>query len=690
MNLRFALMLAVGLAFGSIDVSNAQTPLRATYVSVVGNQFYINGEPTYQGRTWNGQRIEGLLFNARLVQGVFDDLNSETASEWAYPDTGRWDAARNTREFVAAMPDWRAHGLLGFTINLQGGSPHGYSNKQPWHNSAFEADGSLRPDYMPRLESILTRADELGMVVILGYFYFGQDERLKDESAVINATDNVTRWVLNKGFRNVLVEICNETNDKSYRHEILRTARIHELLEFVRGTSVGGRRLLAGVSYWGNVVPKENAVRHSDYILLHGNGVHEPQGIIDLVRQTRNVSGYRGQPIVFNEDDHFDFDQSTNNFTAAIGEYASWGYFDYRMEGEGFDEGYQSVPVNWAISSERKRGFFGLLSKITGAGDKKSSLKPTPFAMPAGAARGNISIREEPYRGWKNAVIMDNGLVEVVIVPSIGRVMQFRFIGEDGPFWENEATLGKEPNPNSDEWVNFGGDKTWPAPQTAWPNITPRAWPPPIAFDSMPVAAQIHEKDVTLISPVDPHFGIRAYRVISLDPNKPKMRITTRYEKVTGGPTEVSVWIITQLNDPEGVYVPVPDPTLFPNGYHAQSEELPRDIKYKDGLISLTRPRKISTKIGTDASSLLWVGDKFMLRIDSPRDPKRRYPDNSSSAEVYTNRDPNTYVELEMLSPIQPLEIGNSMEATCAYTLMQRTVLDPEKEARRLLKKVVQ
>jgi hypothetical protein len=81
------------------------------------------------------------------------------------------------------MPDWRAHGLLAFTLCLQGGSPQGYSNKQPWHNSAFESDGSLRPDYMARAERILRRADELGMVVILGCYYFGQDERLKDEAA---------------------------------------------------------------------------------------------------------------------------------------------------------------------------------------------------------------------------------------------------------------------------------------------------------------------------------------------------------------------------------------------------------------------------------------------------------------------------------------------------------------------------
>jgi hypothetical protein len=37
------------------------------------------------------------------------------------------------------------------------------------------------------------------------------------------------------------------------------------------------------------------------------------------------------------------------------------------MAGEGFCEGYQSMPVDWSISSERKRGFFRLLAEITGA-----------------------------------------------------------------------------------------------------------------------------------------------------------------------------------------------------------------------------------------------------------------------------------------------------------------------------------
>jgi hypothetical protein len=348
------------------------SPLRHTEVSIVGDEFYINGQPTYAGREWNGHKIQGLLLNARMVQGIFDDLNTNTVSQWAYPDTGRWDAARNTREFVAAMPEWRRHGLLAFTLNLQGGSPEGYSRSQLWQNSAFDADGSLRADYCARLEQILNRADELGMVVILGYFYFGQDERLQDEAAVTRGVDNATRWLLDHGWRNVMVEIDNECN-VSYHHAVLQPARVHELVQRVHGTSRDGRRLLAGVSYGGGTIPGEKVVRASDFLLLHGNGVASPERISEMVRRTRAVPGYAPKPILFNEDDHFRFDQPTNNFISAVASHASWGFFDYRMKGEGFADGYQSVPVNWGISTERKRGFFKLLGEITGE-DRKNEI----------------------------------------------------------------------------------------------------------------------------------------------------------------------------------------------------------------------------------------------------------------------------------------------------------------------------
>jgi len=52
---------------------------------------------------------------------------------------------------------------------------------------------------------------------------------------------------------------------------------------------------------------------------------------------------------------------------AVIGEYAAWGYCDYRMPGEGFEHGYQSMPVDWGIISERKHAFFGKAEEMTGS-----------------------------------------------------------------------------------------------------------------------------------------------------------------------------------------------------------------------------------------------------------------------------------------------------------------------------------
>jgi hypothetical protein len=338
---------------------------RRTAVTIRGDAFLINGQPTLKGLTWRGYSVEGLLPNSRMVQGVFDDLNPETRARWAYPDTKAWDAARNTREFVAAMAEWHRHGLLAVTLNLQGGSPEGYSRDQPWLNSAFTEDGSLRPEYMERARQILDEGDRLGMAVILGLFYFGQDERLRDEAAVLRAVDLAAGWVLEQGYRNVLVEINNECNVR-YDHPVLQPARVHELIGRARGIARGGRRLLVSTSYGGNTVPGPDVGKAADFILLHGNGVSTPDRIAEMVRQTRQLPTYTPKPILFNEDDHYDFDRRWNHFVAATSERASWGFFDYRRQGEGPDEGYQSVPVNWGISSLRKQGFFRLVREMTG------------------------------------------------------------------------------------------------------------------------------------------------------------------------------------------------------------------------------------------------------------------------------------------------------------------------------------
>jgi hypothetical protein len=94
------------------------------HVGIDGEEFLLDGRPTYPGREFDGHQVQGLLFNVRAVQAVFDDANPMTRAMWAYPDTRKWDPDRNTEAFCDALPSRRNHGVLAFTINFQGGGPY--------------------------------------------------------------------------------------------------------------------------------------------------------------------------------------------------------------------------------------------------------------------------------------------------------------------------------------------------------------------------------------------------------------------------------------------------------------------------------------------------------------------------------------------------------------------------------------
>jgi hypothetical protein len=278
-----------------------------------------------------------------MVQAVIDIENESTP--FGYPDTGRWDPERNVDEFVAALPDYAAAGLDAVTVNLQGGNPLDapVDNRPDWRISAYRADGSIHPEWLSRLDRVLSTAEDEGLVVILGLFYFGQDHRLANETAVIRAVDGVVDWLVAGEYRNVLIEICNECN-VNYDHAILRPDGVTELMRRVRDRSDG--RLAVSASLTGGNVPDDSWIEASDFVLLHGNR-QEASSIRAMVRQVRNSSAYTASPnpIVFNED-------STNlaNMEAAVDAGAGWGYHD--------KVGFQVPPVSWAIDSAEKQAFF--------------------------------------------------------------------------------------------------------------------------------------------------------------------------------------------------------------------------------------------------------------------------------------------------------------------------------------------
>jgi hypothetical protein len=330
-----------------------------TAIAIDGERFTRNGTPTHAGRIFRGTDISGLLFNSRMANAIVDDRNPATSGVWSYAD-GPWDAARNTAEFIAMFPVYRAHGLDAVAINMQGGSPQGYSWHQPWDLSGFAPDGTPYADTLDRLDRVLAAADANGLAVILGVFYGWAARRMTDEAAVVRAFDTTVAHVTAGGWRHVLLEIGNEIDNAAFTHPIIQPPRCAELFARVQG------RLPVSTSFNGGVVPPDHLIAVSDYILLHGNNVEQPDRIRAQVAAVRASAAYRGQPIVYNEDDHYEFDATDNNFLAAVNSRAGWGFFDYRRIRERFADGYQSLPVDWGINSARKQAFFALLKDITG------------------------------------------------------------------------------------------------------------------------------------------------------------------------------------------------------------------------------------------------------------------------------------------------------------------------------------
>ena len=396
--LRWSLAVALATA-SSAGLAASELTKVEILTGANSNNFAINGTLTYAGTT-----AQGLLLNARMVNGIFDDENPATRPFWNAPDGTAWNPDTNTDAFIAAMPAWKASGLLAFTLNLQGGSPRGYS-QGPWINSAFNTDGSLKTAYLARLERVLNKADEIGMVVILGLFYVKGANTFTGEPAILNACDAASDWLANKGYKNILIEIANESGDV-FNYEILKPIRIGELIDRVQQrTKLKGNPLKVGTSFGGGVIPVASqalatdglkryaprVIELSDFILLHGNSATKGtmSGNYTTMKNAFTALNLPAKPILVNEDDHFFFGETSNYFTDAVSSHVSWGYFDYsgKVYGDGADEGFQSVPANWKLQGSRKVAFFNAMASLTnkvgpGPNNTAPRIGPAPDEAP--------------------------------------------------------------------------------------------------------------------------------------------------------------------------------------------------------------------------------------------------------------------------------------------------------------------
>lgn len=311
-----------------------------------------------------------------------------------------------------------------------------------------------------------------------------------------------------------------------------------------------------------------------------------------------------------------------------------------------------------------------------------------PGSLPAAqASEATAHVTPVDYHGWTGALRLQNATAEVIAVPEIGRVMSFRFRDGANVLWEDESLRGRRGAADGSTWVNFGGDKTWPAPEAEWKNYTGyRQWMPPPAFDGLPVAARSEPAAIVLTSPVDRFYGIRTVRRVTLRADEPILSIETTYERVSGSAGKVSIWVITQFRDPIAVYLPIPSRSQFPDGHFRFRDGPWPQVTRVDRMLKLTRDPSASRKLGSDADRMLWIGADAMCLVATNRTDGAEYPDRGASAEVYTNQNPKTYVELETLGPLVTLRPGERISQTNTYTLLRRQRPgDPDADARVVL-----
>jgi hypothetical protein len=260
-----------------------------------------------------------------------------------------------------------------------------------------------------------------------------------------------------------------------------------------------------------------------------------------------------------------------------------------------------------------------------------------------------MAVERLSYKGWSDALRLTNGTVEAVIVPSVGRLMRFGFVGGPNLLWENKAVAGKPIKLG--EWANTGGDKVWVWPQDDWPNRMPNAWPPPAALDQAPHQAEIlSEYCIRLTSSLVIGWGLRCQRQLSLVSNSTTLFMANVLRKVRDGADfPVAPWTVTQVGAA---------PTIW--------------VRKRDGTLQRhMRDPKNSTKTFFDAHVLAHVQGDTLLTVRSRLehgDAGDGYATPTDRAQVYCNADDpwfgqngmTSYTELEFTAPLKTLKRGES------------------------------
>jgi hypothetical protein len=339
--------------------------------------FYVRQPGGKWVKTYSGQRYRteaaGRLMNLRIAQAITHD---EWLTEFPF------DAEANTKRLIEALDTYRDHEILAISVSLQGGNA-GYAKEFPqisrsieykdgpgkgaWY-SGFNADGTLKERWLKRLLPLLRELDKRGMIAEVLYFYQGQDEVFQDTAAIRRAVVNATDWLIDNNCRNVIIEIANEHNVRSYDHGRYIHNETGSLVQLAKSRFQAKKapfRLPVSSSAAGMQV-FEGVRQYGDLSIVHGNN-RKPEEKRKRIAELVVDPGVPG-PVYMNEDNNGRETTEENlvnelaSCDAVFQSGGSWGYMPW-MQVQRFPFRYYKPSAGVKVTNgmkveERDQAYF--------------------------------------------------------------------------------------------------------------------------------------------------------------------------------------------------------------------------------------------------------------------------------------------------------------------------------------------
>lgn len=326
-----------------------------TILTINNEKFLINEKLTYSEIKDCHEQYHGLLMNSRMIQGIFDDKQDVSRFNRFGKD---FNPDVNTNEFIEALPQWYEKGLRAVTVGFQGGGPCFTIDNYTIENNPYSADGKIIDSaYLDRMKKVIQAADQIGMIVIVSFFYGSQCRFFRDDLAIMQAVKTASNWLRDEQFTNIIIEIANEHDVPCFKRNpiIYLEDSVVELMEIAKRESGG---IPVGCSGMGGTF-HEKIIMESDVVLIHGNGLTR-QHFYNLIQKVKKIKP--NTPIVCNEDS-----QAFSNMIVAMKAGTSWGYYNNLTK--------QEPPVYWEITKGEDDFFTTRLALELGIEQTEPSLE---------------------------------------------------------------------------------------------------------------------------------------------------------------------------------------------------------------------------------------------------------------------------------------------------------------------------